>query len=240
MSGHSKWSTIKRQKAVTDSKRSAAFTKLARLITVAARLGGGDPGMNFRLRLAIDKAKSANVPNDNIDRAIKTGTGEGKDTQTKEVLYEGFAPGGVAVMVEAITDNSNRTAAEVRGVFSKHGGSMGSQNSVGWMFQRSGVARVTLANVSHDQREQLELTLIDAGATDVRDEDDQVIAVTTPETLMRVRQAFTSAQLEAEADIEFLPTTTVSIDAATRDKVYTLLEALDELDDVTHVYSNDV
>lgn len=237
MSGHSKWSTIKRQKAVTDSKRSAAFTKLARLITVAARIGGGDPDMNFRLRLAIDKAKAANVPNDNIERAIKSGTGEGKDTQTKDVLYEGFGPGGVAIMVEAITDNSNRTAAEVRGVFSKHGGSMGGQNSVGWMFERSGVAQIPLP--APQSREALELELIDAGATDVRDDSGQLVITCAPELLMSIRQLLAKSGFTAEADTEFLPTTTVTVDAATRENLYNLLGALDDLDDVTHVYSND-
>lgn len=238
MSGHSKWSTIKRQKAVTDARRSAAFTKLARQITIAARLGGGDPTMNFRLRLAIDKAKGANVPNDNIDRAIKTGTGEGKDGQTKDMIYEGFGPGGAAIMVEAITDNSNRTAAEVRGVFSKFGGSMGGQNSVGWMFVRSGVLR-SGTGLSAEQYEAIELQAIDAGATDVRVEDGTLVILCTPEELSKL-QTTLSAATSFEADVELVPTTTVSPSEPDRAALYTLLEHLDDLDDVTRVTSNEV
>ncbi len=239
MSGHSKWSTIKRQKAVTDAKRSAAFTKLTRQITIAAKLGGGDPEMNFRLRLAIDKARAANVPNDNIDRAVKSGTGSGQEGLTKDVLYEGFGPGGVAVLVEAITDNSNRTSAEVRNVFSKHGGSMGAQNSVGWMFARAGVARIPSHLVSTEALEALELACIDVGADDVREEDDQVVVITPPEKLVALQQLLADKKLNAESDIEFVPTTTVALDDATRTSLHNLLELLDELDDVTRVSNNE-
>lgn len=238
MSGHSKWSTIKRQKGITDSRRSAAFTKLGRLITVAARLGGGDPAMNFRLRLAIDKAKSANLPNDNIERAIKAGTGEGKDVQTKDVLYEGFGPGGVAVMVEAITDNSNRTSAEVRNVFTKHGGSMGSHNSVGWMFSLSGVNRLPLPD-KPETKEALELACIDAGASDVREDTDQLVVISMPDKLPDIGRAITAANQSAEADIEYVATTTADISDNDREKLHNLLEALDDLPDVTRVSSNE-
>lgn len=237
MSGHSKWSTIKRQKGITDSRRSAAFTKLGRQITVAARLGGGDPAMNFRLRLAIDTAKGANLPNDNIERAIKAGTGEGKDALTKEVLYEGFGPGGVAIMVEAITDNSNRTSAEVRNVFTKHGGSMGSHNSVGWMFALQGVTRAPATN-DPGRLEALELQLIDAGADDVRIEGDQLVIISAPEKLPALRLVLGDAS-DIESNIEYVPTTTVELDDDTRLKVHALLEALDELEDVTRVSSNE-
>jgi YebC/PmpR family DNA-binding regulatory protein len=239
MSGHSKWSTIKRQKAVTDAKRSAAFTKLGRQITVAARLGGGDPLMNFRLRLAIDKAKAGNMPNDNIDRAIKAGTGEGKDSQTKDVLYEGFGPGGVAIMVEAITDNPNRSAAEVRTTFTKHGGSMGGQNSVGWMFTRSGVIRLPKSSVSDDQVEALELLAIDAGATDVSVDGDELVIITPVEQLRTIHETVAATAPAAEADVEFVPTTTTAIDPATQEKLHALLGSLDDLDDVTRVTSNE-
>ncbi len=239
MSGHSKWSTIKRAKGITDAKRSAAFTKLGRQISVAARLGGGDPVMNFRLRLAIDTAKSANLPNDNIERAIKAGTGEDKEGQSKEVLYEGFGPGGVAVMVEAITDNSNRTSAEVRNVFAKHGGSMGSQNSVGWMFVRSGVAHMPLTSIPADQRESFELECIDFGANDVREEGDQLVLVVPPEKFAALRTFLESKKLTHEAELTFIPTTTVTVSVEDREKLYSLFETLDELDDVTHVSSND-
>lgn len=238
MSGHSKWSTIKRQKAVTDAKRSAAFTKLARQITVATRLGGGDPTMNFRLRLAIDKAKAGNVPNDNIERAIQAGTGEGKEGQTKEMLYEGFGPGGVAILVEAITDNNNRTAAEIRGAMNKHGGTMGGQNSVSWMFSRSGVLRIPLSALG-EKLESVELAAIDAGATDVRAEGDQLLTLCPPERLKDVQGVLHESGLAAEADIEFVPTTTAATDNAAREQLHVLLEILDALDDVTGVTSNE-
>lgn len=239
MSGHSKWSTIKRQKAVTDSKRSAAFTKLARQITVAARLGGGDPEMNFRLRLAIDKARAANVPNDNIDRAIKTGTGEGREGQTKEVVYEGFGPGGVAILVEAITDNGNRTAADVRGQFTRSGGTMGAQHSVGWMFDRTGVIRIPLEKLPPDQREGLELAMIDRGASDVSEDGDELVITAAPEHLSALQQLAREHGFDTVADLEYLPTTTVEVDDQTRTKLHQLYEALDDLDDVTHVSSNE-
>lgn len=239
MSGHSKWSTIKRQKAITDARRSAAFTKLARQITIAARLGGGDPVMNFRLRLAIDKAKGANVPNDNIDRAIKAGTGEGKEGLSKEVLYEGFGPGGVAIMVEAITDNSNRTAAEVRGVFTKFGGTLGGQNSVGWMFIRGGLIQADVQRLTKEQREVLELSLIDAGATDVRLDGDQLAVTTSLEDLAAVQHRLQETVAGAASDVEYLPTTTTTVSDSDREKLHTLLEHLDELDDVTHVSTNE-
>lgn len=238
MSGHSKWSTIKRQKGIADSRRSAVFTKLGRQITVAARLGGGDPVMNFRLRLAIDTAKAANLPNDNIERAIKAGTGEGKDSLTKEVLYEGFGPGGVAVMVEAITDNSNRTTAEVRNVFTKHGGSMGSHNSVGWMFALRGVTKIPAA-MEHQALEDLELQLIDAGADDVQEEGDLLIVLSPPEKVPAVRGMLEKITATVESAVEYVPTTTVDVDDSAREKLHILLEALDELDDVTRVTSNE-
>jgi YebC/PmpR family DNA-binding regulatory protein len=238
MSGHSKWSTIKRQKAVTDSRRSAVFTKLARQITISARLGGGDPTMNFRLRLAIDKAKAANVPNDNIERAIKSGTGEGKEGQTKEVLYEGFGPGGTAILVEAITDNPNRTAAEVRSTFSKHGGTMGAQHSVGWMFQLRGVTRVELKSIQ-SSREALELSCIDAGAEDVREDDEHIIVLSPPERLPDIGAALGTQTNAAESDVEYVPTTTVTLTDADQEALHALLEALDALDDVTRVTTNE-
>ena len=240
MSGHSKWSTIKRQKGVADAKRSTVFTKLARQVTIAAKLGGKDPDMNFRLRLAIDKAKAANMPNDNIERAIKTGTGEGKTDQLKEVVYEGFGPSGVAVIVEATTDNSNRTAAEIRGLFTQRGGTFGAQNSVAWMFSRSGVLQVPLTTLGTQSVEDVELGLIDVGADDVREEDGSLIITTAPEKLREVRQWLLDHQLSpAEAELSFIPTTTVEVNDEARNTLYEFLEALDEHEDVTHVYSND-
>lgn len=240
MSGHSKWSTIKRQKAVTDARRSAVFTKYGRLITVAARLGGSDPSMNFRLRLAIDKARAANMPNNNIERAIQAGAGAGKEGQTKEVMYEGFGPGQVAIMVQAITDNSNRTAADVRTVFSKHGGSMGGQNSVGWMFASKGVLRIPLSGLKDLSDDDLSLSLIDRGAEDVQRESDHLVITTSPDQLHSIQEWLTANHLTAEAEVELVPSTTVSVDPSVREKLYELLSALDELDDVTSVSSNDV
>lgn len=239
MSGHSKWSTIKRQKAVTDARRSAVFTKLGRLISVAARAGGADPVMNFRLRLAIDKARAANMPNHNIERAIEAGAGSGKEGQTKEVVYEGFGPGQVAIMVQAITDNSNRTSAEVRSVFTKHGGSMGGQNSVGWMFAPKGVARISSSALAGKSTDEFELAMIDQGADDVRHEDDTLVVTTPPEKLSPLQEYLRGQNISAEAEVELVPTTTVEVDERTQEKVYELLGALDELDDVTSVVSND-
>lgn len=194
--------------------------------------------MNFQLRLAIDRAKSVNLPNDNIERAIKAGTGEGKDAQTKDVLYEGFGLGGVAVMVEAITDNSNRTSAEIRNVFTKHGGSMGSHNSVGWMFALSGVTRLPLPS-QPDKRESLELACIDAGANDVREEGEQLMVVSAPDKLPDIGLVLGGLSQTVEADVEFVPTTTVDISDSDRQKLHSLLEALDDLPDVTRVSSNE-
>lgn len=240
MSGHSKWSTIKRQKAVTDSRRSAVFTKLGRLITVAARAGGGDPAMNFRLRLAIDTAKSANVPNENIARAIKAGTGTGKEGLSKELTYEGFGPGGVAVIVNAVTDNANRTAAEIRSLFNQHGGSLGGQNSVAWMFQLRGVLRLPTDQLTADRRQILALTAIDAGAEDVRDEDDRVVIVTSPESLPGLQSALATMKLSSlEAVVELVPTTTATVPEESVGQLHQLFEALEELPDVTSIASNE-
>ncbi len=194
--------------------------------------------MNFRLRLAIDTAKSANLPNDNIDRAIKAGTGENKDTITKEVVYEGFGPGGIAVMVEAITDNSNRTSAEVRNIFTKHGGTMGSHNSVGWMFSLLGVTRVPL-DAAQGRLEELELQLIDAGADDVREEGEQLIIVSAAEKLVPIREILTPITTVIEANVEYVPQTIVTVSDQDRKKAHALLEALDELADVTRISINE-
>lgn len=240
MSGHSKWSTIKRQKGIADSKRSAAFSKLGRLITIAARTGGKDPAMNFRLRLAIDKARDVNMPNANIERAIAAGAGEGRGEISKEVLYEGFGPGGVAVMVQAVTDNPNRTSAEIRMLFSKAGGSLGTHNSVGWMFSLNGVVRVGAAEVSAAEKEQLFLEAIDAGTDDVREEPAEILFVTVPEKLQTIKTWIEARGLKiTNAQLEFLPTTTVVVDETARANLYTLLEGLDDHPDVTDVFSND-
>ncbi len=240
MSGHSKWSTIKRQKAVTDARRSAVFTKYGRLISVAARQGGADPATNFRLRLAIDKAKAANLPNSNIDRAIQAGSGAGNEGQSKDVVYEGFGPGGAAVMVEAITDNPNRTASEVRQTFTKHGGSMGGQNSVGWMFTSKGVITLPTLSVTAD-RDQFQLDAIDAGAEDVRMDDDHITIIAAPDHVQAMKDWLSDRKLDqATVELTLVPTSTTTLSPADQDKHYGLMSALDDLDDVTNVISNDV
>lgn len=240
MSGHSKWSTIKRAKGVTDARRSLVFTKYARIITVAVREGGKDPDMNFKLRLAIDKAKSVNMPNDNIERAIKSGAGELKGEQTKEVLYEGFGPGGVAVMAQTITDNTNRTAGDLRGIFQKFGGSMGGQNSVAWMFQMRGVIRLPLAALKEKSVDAVELGVIDAGAEDVNINDDQLTILTAPDKGKVVEQWLADQGIAGAPTVtELWPQTTVTIDEPIRQQLYRLLEALEDQPDVTDVYTND-
>lgn len=239
MSGHSKWSTIKRQKAVTDSRRSAVFTKLGRLITVAAREGGKDPDMNFKLRLAIDKAKAANMPNDNIDRAIKSGAGELRGAVMKEVLYEGFGPGQVAVLVQALTDNSNRTAAEMRAIFHQHSGTLGSQNSVAWMFRLLGTIDIPLARVP-SPAEAFELSMVDAGADDVREEGDRLVLTVDPSRLSDLQNQVRALGItDFSADTDMIPQTTTELAGADREELYALFEDLEDHLDVTNFFSND-
>jgi len=239
MSGHSKWSTIKRQKAVTDSRRSAIFTKHARLITVAVRAGGADPDMNARLRLAIDKARGDNMPNSNIERAIAAGTGADRGEAMKEMSYEGFGPGGVAIVVDAITDNPNRTASDVRTIFTKHGGSLGNVNSVRWMFDTCAVLRFPIAELPPD-REGFELAAIDQGVEDIRTEDEQVVVQAAPEKLAIIRAWLESQGVTvSEASIDLVPKNTVAIDSIEAPKLHALLDALDEHQDVTHAVTNE-
>ncbi|MBI2985023.1 MAG: YebC/PmpR family DNA-binding transcriptional regulator [Candidatus Kerfeldbacteria bacterium] len=238
MSGHSKWSTIKRQKGLADARRSSIFSKLARQISLAAR-EGKDPATNFRLRLAIDRARAANLPNDNVERAVKAGTGELKE-QTKEVWYEGFGPAGVAVMIQAVTDNTNRTAADLRALFARFGGSLGATNSVAWMFRRRGIIRLPLNQLSH-RRSSVELQLIDVGAEDVREENGQLVIETDPARLPSVKGWLASQGLAAAAaDIEFVPDTTATINEPGRQKLQPFFDALEAHDDVTDFYSNEV
>lgn len=237
MAGHSKWKQIKRQKGVTDHKRGQLFTKLGREVTIAARQGGGDPESNARLRLAMQRARDANMPNDNIDRAIKRGAVGGEDAAAlQEVTYEGYGPGGVAVLVEALTDNRNRTAAEVRNVFGRSGGNLGEAGSVGWLFEIRGLISVEAAGGDADD---LALRAIDAGADDVAVDDGVVDVYTRPETLEQVRDALSKdGATIASAEIAQVPKTTVEIDASHANQLLRLLDKLDELDDVQRVYSN--
>ena len=236
MSGHSKWSTIKRQKGVNDSKRSAMFTKVAREIAVAARAGGGDPDANYRLRLAIEKARAINMPADNIKRSIEKATGGGDDIQYEEIVYEGYGPGGVAMLVEAATDNRNRTAAEVRSIFAKTGGQLAGSGAVAWQFEARGLITVPRDGVDADE---VALAAIDAGAADVDTDADPIEIYTEPGDLEAVRKALDAAGINVEsAENAMLPKQTVSLDADHVRKALRLVELLEDLDDVQRVTAN--
>ena len=236
MAGHSKWSQIKRKKAVLDAKRGAKFTKLIREITVAARAGGGDPDGNPRLRLAIDTAKAQNMPFDNIDRAVKKGTGELEGVNYEEAMYEGYGPGGAAIMVEVTTDNLNRTVAEVRHIFSKHGGNLGAPGSVAWMFDRKGQIILDAGKYGEDQAMEAAL---EAGAEDMETDGDQYIVSTDPTTLPEVQGALTKAGLVPEdASVQMIPKNTVEISGNDAEKLLKLMAGLEDQDDVSNVFSN--
>lgn len=237
MSGHSKWSTIKRKKGAADAKRGALFGKLSRAITVAAKEGGGDPDMNPNLSLAIQKAKDANMPNDNIDRAIAKGTGSGADAADYErITYEGYAPGGVAVLVEVLTDNRNRTASDVRYIFTKNGGKLGTSGSVAYLFERKGVILIPAENVDEDE---LMLAALDAGAEDVVADDEHFRITTEASDFMAVRQGLEDAGIEYEnAEVSMEPQNTVTLEASDAKQTLRLIDALEEDDDVQEVYSN--
>jgi YebC/PmpR family DNA-binding regulatory protein len=237
MSGHSKWSTIKRQKGANDAKRGALFTKVAREISVAARLGGGDPDANYRLRLAIEKARSVNMPADNIKRTIEKATGGGDGDQYEEIVYEGYGPGGVAVLVEAQTDNRNRTAAEVRSVFTKSGGQLAGSGAVAWQFEPRGL--ITVARNGKDA-DEVALTAIDAGAEDVDTEADDAIEIyTTPGELESVRSALEGAGVSVDsAESTMIAKQTVELDAAKARQALRLVELLEDLEDVSRVTAN--
>jgi len=233
MSGHSKWSTIKRQKGAKDAARGAVFTKLGNAIAVAAR-GGADPDTNFSLRLAIDKARAANMPNANIQRSIDRGSGKLGGEQIQEVMYEGYGPGGVAVLVECATDNINRTLPEVRLAFSKHGGNIADKGSVAFQFDRKGVIRINGIG------EEVLLQVLDAGAEDAIEEVTETVVYTDPKELAQVRKAIEEQGLEiVEAELTFVPNNTVTIeDDETMGKIVRLMEALDDLEDVTNTHTN--
>jgi YebC/PmpR family DNA-binding regulatory protein len=236
MAGHSKWKQIKRKKAVTDAKRGAAFTKLIREITIAAKEGGGDATGNARLRVAIETAKAQNMPADNIERAIKKGTGELEGVIYEEVTYEGYGPSGVAIMVEATTDNANRTVAAIRHLFSRHGGNLGSANSVAWMFEGRGHITVEGAEMSEDT--VLEAAL-EAGALDVSREGDHYLVSTEPADLHAVAGVLKERGVHASSvELALMPKTVVRVEGRDAERVFRLLEALDDLDDVARVHSN--
>ena len=237
MSGHSKWSTIKRQKGANDAKRGAMFTKVAREVAVAARQGGGDPDANYRLRLAIEKARSINMPADNIKRAIERATGGGEGEQYEEIVYEGYGPGGVAVLVEAATDNRNRTAAEVRSIFTKAGGQLAGSGAVAWQFEPRGLIAIPRNGVDADE---VALAAIDAGAEDVdTDSDDRVEVFTSPGALEAVRKALEGAGYPVEtAESTMIAKTTVELDESKARQNLRLVELLEDLDDVQRVTAN--
>jgi YebC/PmpR family DNA-binding regulatory protein len=236
MSGHSKWATIKRAKGANDQKRGQLFTKLAREITVAARAGGGDPGGNPRLRLAVDDARAVNMPKENIERAIKKGTGELEGESYQELTYEGYGPGGAAIFIEATTDNPNRTVAEIRHAFSRNGGNLGATNSVGWMFDRKG--QIYLEAAKSDEDTTLEAAL-EAGAEDFAREGEQYLVTTAPAAFHAVQDALKTKGLVVEsAELTMVPKNTVKVEGADAERILKLMEALEELDDVSRVSSN--
>jgi YebC/PmpR family DNA-binding regulatory protein len=243
MSGHSKWHSIKHKKAAGDKKKGKIFTKHAKLIAVAARRGG-DPNMNPTLRAAIDNARAENMPSDNVERAIKKGTGEGKDAaQFEEVMYEGYGPGGVAIYIEALTDNRHRTIANLKTIVSKKGGNLGAAGSVGYMFQRRGLVEIPLEEAQSNQKseEEIELAAIDAGADDVIKQEGLIEVFTGPQDLMQVKKKLEDAGLKVgAARLTYVPQTEVAVnDADTAKKLLDLIEAIEDDEDVSVVYSND-
>jgi YebC/PmpR family DNA-binding regulatory protein len=236
MSGHSRWSTIKRKKGASDAKRGKIFTKLTKELTVAARFGGGDPNGNPRLRLAIQAAKAAAMPNDNIARAIKRGTGDDAGGAIEELVYEGYGPGGVAYIMDVATDNVNRTIAEVRSIFDKVGGALGKSGSVAFKFTRRGMIRFDASKYSEDQVMEAAL---DAGAEDVVTEDQQIVVYCTPHDFHAVQDGIASKGLEAlEASLTMIPSMTVKCDVDLARKTLALLEKLEDHDDIQNVWAD--
>lgn len=233
MSGHSKWASIKHKKGAADAKRGKIFTKMAAEIAVAAQ-DGADPAMNFKLRLAIQKAKAANVPAANIDRAIAKGSGQGGGAKLEQLTYEGYGPAGVAVLVKALSDNRNRTASDVKSAFSKHGGSLGGQGSVAFMFEQKG----EIVCAAGADKDELSLKAIEAGAADIDDSGDQLIVYTAPADVEKVRDALGGDNVES-AEVKLEPTQTVVVDDPAKAKtLLRLMDALDELDDVVETTAN--
>ncbi len=238
MSGHSKWSTIKRAKGATDVKRGAIFTKIGKLITIAARDKGGDMDTNFSLRMAIDKAKQANMPKDNIERAIKRGIGEAQGEQIEELLYEGIGPVNSQYVVKSLTDNKNRSASSIRHAFTKFGGSLG---SVMWNFSQNGVVRISNEElkISDDEFEELELELIEAGAQDIQKEEEGVTIITNMEDLVKVKKFLDEKKIKTEsAEIEYIAKEKISLEESDQEKIERFEEELDDCEDVSDYFSN--
>ena len=236
MSGHSKWSSIKHQKGVADARRGQLFTKLTREIIVAAREGGGNTETNFRLRLAIQRAHDSNMPNDNIERAIKRGTGELEGVSLVELVLEGYGPSGMAILVSALSDNRNRTVQEVRSIFLRHGGNLGENGCVAWLFESKGMITINTADLDADD---LALSAIDAGAEDVKVEDDYVEVYTKPDELEMVRKALGQKELDiASTELSMVPKTLIPLDEKATLQALKLLDKLEEIDEVQNVFSN--
>lgn len=238
MSGHNKWSTIKHKKARTDEKKGKEYTKIAKEIIIAVRAGGGDPESNSKLKLAIQNAKAINMPNENIARAIKRGSGDLDSDAIEELTYEGYAPGGVAVMLAIATDNRNRTAADIRHLFAKHNGNLGESGCVAYMFERIGLLSINRENLPMDADDFMMLAL-DAGADDVREEGDTIEVVTSPDNFMEIRETLEKQVKLDDADIILQPNNTVDIDdEALAARVLKLIDVLEDHDDVQDVYAN--
>ena len=236
MSGHSKWASIKHKKGALDAKRGKMFSRIIKELTVAARAGGGDPDMNPRLRTVVADAKAANMPADNIKRAIRRGTGEEPGMSYDEIMYEGYAAGGVAVMIDALTDNKNRTVGELRHMLGKHGGNLGETNSVGWMFEKKGYIVVEKNKVDEDT---LMSTALDAGADDLRDDGDNWEIISKPEAFIAVKTALEGLKVDmAAAEVAMLPQNYVKVEGKVAQQVLRLLEAIEDHEDVRHVWSN--
>ncbi|HTG93321.1 MAG TPA: YebC/PmpR family DNA-binding transcriptional regulator [Pyrinomonadaceae bacterium] len=236
MSGHSKWHSIKHKKGALDAKRGKLFTKFIKEITVAARSGGGDPDANARLRKAISDAKAGNMPNDTIDRAVRRGTGEEEGVHYEEITYEGYGPGGVALLIQSMTDNRNRTVAEIRHIFSKNSGNLGESGSVGWMFDKKGYLVVSK---SAKPEEELFDIVIEAGADDLRDDEDNFEIITSPENFESVAAALKSAGIETQvAEIEMVPQNYIKLEGSDARQMLKLMEALEDHDDVQKVSAN--
>lgn len=236
MSGHSKWSTIKHKKGAADAKRGKVFTKLIKEITVAARMGGGDINANPRLRAAVNAAKAENMPKDNMERAIKKGTGELEGVSYEESTYEGYGPGGAAVLVESLTDNKNRAVADIRHIFAKRGGNLGENGCVSWMFNKKGYINVEKSAV---EEEALMEVALDAGAEDVREDGDNFEVITAPEDFEAVREAIEKASIPfVEAEVTMLPQTVAKLQGKEAEQMILMMEALDDCEDVQKVYTN--
>ncbi len=235
MSGHSKWHSIKHKKGALDAKRGKIFTRIIKELTVAARVGGGDPAMNPRLRTIVADAKAANMPNDNIARAIRRGTGEEPGVSYEEVTYEGYGPGGAAVIVETVTDNRNRTVGEIRHMIGKHGGNLGTENSVAWMFDRRGYIVIEKAKIGEDA---LMAAALDAGADDLRDDGEHWEVISAPAAFDAVSEAVRKLVEPASAAIAMLPKNLTKLEGKTAQQMMRLMDALDDHDDVQKVWSN--